>query len=606
MPAGPNVTWAFAEQFDDSVLLKIDGNTVLNDGSWNNPTSASVNLSAGAHSFEVRFGQGGGGVGPNSGWNIGFGVNFSGVVSTNPADYIALVDPGDGSLLQFSDDGGIDYAIANAAVLNVTTEIFVKQFGADMQGNISGAGGLTKTGNGRLTISGTNSYLGATNITAGILEVGNGGATGSLGAGSVTNSGILKFNRSGTLNVPNAISGSGSLQQNGTGTTVLSGVNPYTGSTTINAGTLGGTSDAAFGAIANPIAINGNSTLQGAATFTTNRTLNVTGNGKIDATTGSVFTLGATSVINGVGQTITKTGNGTLNISGTQNYLNLVTSAGTTNVNTPLGTTPTALTAVTTVTANAATNFTVSQNLKSLTIGPGALVTLTPHISPIKHIDISPNTLTIDPTGKLNITDNVLVVRGANAPANAANLAAITAEIATGSNGGAWNGAGINSSTAAGDINFLTAVGVIDNSVIGLTTFGGVTGLTGFEILVKYTYYGDANLDGQVTGADYSLIDNGFANSLTGWFNGDFNYDGVVTGADYSLIDNGFANQGAQLRPDGGAFGSELLALTDPIVVNSAGQAPAGQAVVPEPGSIALLAAGALGLLGRRRRNEKK
>ena len=54
---------------------------------------------------------------------------------------------------------------------------------------------------------------------------------------------------------------------------------------------------------------------------------------------------------------------------------------------------------------------------------------------------------------------------------------------------------------------------------------------------MKYTYYGDANLDGAVDGADYQQIDNGFGGGLTGWSNGDFNYDGVdlVLPADNTL-----------------------------------------------------------------------
>ena len=61
---------------------------------------------------------------------------------------------------------------------------------------------------------------------------------------------------------------------------------------------------------------------------------------------------------------------------------------------------------------------------------------------------------------------------------------------------------------------------------------------------MKYTYYGDANLDGKVDASDYSLIDNGYLNHLTGWYNGDFNYDGVINGSDYTLIDNAFNMQG--------------------------------------------------------------
>jgi hypothetical protein len=67
------------------------------------------------------------------------------------------------------------------------------------------------------------------------------------------------------------------------------------------------------------------------------------------------------------------------------------------------------------------------------------------------------------------------------------------------------------------------------------------------DVLVKYTYWGDANLDGQVDGSDYTRIDNGFLNHLSGWFNGDFNGDHVVDGSDYTLIDNDFNTQSARL-----------------------------------------------------------
>jgi hypothetical protein len=46
-----------------------------------------------------------------------------------------------------------------------------------------------------------------------------------------------------------------------------------------------------------------------------------------------------------------------------------------------------------------------------------------------------------------------------------------------------------------------------------------------------------------VDGSDYSRIDGGYVNHLSGWFNGDFNYDGIIDGSDYTLIDNAFNNQ---------------------------------------------------------------
>jgi len=59
---------AFGMRFDDSIQLKIDGNEVMNDRNWNNATSSGeLILKAGWHDIEMRFGEGGGGVGPNSG-----------------------------------------------------------------------------------------------------------------------------------------------------------------------------------------------------------------------------------------------------------------------------------------------------------------------------------------------------------------------------------------------------------------------------------------------------------------------------------------------------------------------------------------------------------
>ena len=103
---------------------------------------------------------------------------------------------------------------------------------------LSGADGLAKSGAGRLTLSAANDYTGDTTINAGTLQIGNGGASGTLGSGIVTNNASLVFNRSDSLTVGNVINGTGSLTQNGAGTLTLSGGNGYAGGTTVNSGVL--------------------------------------------------------------------------------------------------------------------------------------------------------------------------------------------------------------------------------------------------------------------------------------------------------------------------------------------------------------------------------
>jgi autotransporter-associated beta strand repeat len=119
-----------------------------------------------------------------------------------------------------------------------------------LSGAITGVGALTKTGSGTLILTGTNTYGGGTTLSAGTLQLGNGGTTGSI-TGNIIDNGALVFNRSNTLTFGGVITGTGSVQQNGTGTTVLTGNNTYAGGTTINAGTLqlgnGGTSGSIVG-----------------------------------------------------------------------------------------------------------------------------------------------------------------------------------------------------------------------------------------------------------------------------------------------------------------------------------------------------------------------
>ncbi len=109
-------------------------------------------------------------------------------------------------------------------------------------GSISGPTKLTKNGTGGTTILVTdNSYTGATDIHEGIVQVGNGGFTGSLGTGAVTLDfgATLKFSRDGTAVVGNVISGSGTILNSGPGITAFTASSPaFAGDVNITGGTL--------------------------------------------------------------------------------------------------------------------------------------------------------------------------------------------------------------------------------------------------------------------------------------------------------------------------------------------------------------------------------
>lgn len=101
----------------------------------------------------------------------------------------------------------------------------------------NGAGGIIKTGAGLLTLSANNTYTGTTTVSGGRLQIGIGGATGSISS-RLVNNGEVAFNRSDAVIYSGTISGSGSLTQAGTGRLTLTGSNSYSGGTTVSSGTL--------------------------------------------------------------------------------------------------------------------------------------------------------------------------------------------------------------------------------------------------------------------------------------------------------------------------------------------------------------------------------
>ena len=143
--------------------------------------------------------------------------------------------------------------------------------------------------------------------------------------------------------------------------------------------------------------------------------------------------------------------------------------------------------------------------------------------------------LSIAPLATLDLADNTLIVQ-TSPETQSADLARLSAYIKSGRANGAWTGPGLISTMAKS------------------RPFAGLALLAAAEsIRVKYTWNGDANLDGVVNADDYFQTDSGFITQKGGWYNGDFNYDSVVNADDYFLIDSAFIGQSGPLaasRPD--------------------------------------------------------
>ena len=178
-----------------------------------------------------------------------------------------------------------------------------------------------------MTLTGSNTYSGATTVNAGTLQIGNGGTTGSV-AGAIADNATVVFNRSDSPSCGGVISGSGNLVQAGAGTLTLTGSNTYTGGTAINAGAPQiGDGQSNPGTLPGNVVIS--STTPGALVFDLPAGASLTANGNISGSTtnsGGLTVSGGAVTLNGNlsfagGVTVTA---GTLTLSGSNTYGNVV------------------------------------------------------------------------------------------------------------------------------------------------------------------------------------------------------------------------------------------------------------------------------------------
>lgn len=187
----------------------------------------------------------------------------------------------------------------------------------------------------------------------------------------------------------------------------------------------------------------------------------------------------------------------------------------------------------------------------------------------------------------LDLINRDMIVHGSN---NDATINLLRRSVGNWFNGGQKNGTtGLAASEAApygsGTASSFLTLAIFPNSFNGeayYTSYDGVA-VDATDVIVRYTYLGDLNIDGVVDGQDYKIAAEGAALGLQGWQNGDVNYDGVVNDADVIIV---AAAQAANL----------------PALPSGGGTGLGGQASIPEPGMGILVSAGAMALGLRRRR----
>jgi autotransporter-associated beta strand protein len=163
-------------------------------------------------------------------------------------------------------NGSTAYTIQNGTLTLGTSFTNSSSANQTVSAILGGAGDVTQFGTGTLTLSGVNTYAGATTVTQGILQLGNASALGSVGGNVRVNGGTLDLGgfsvaksqlilesggvlQNGTIafsgpmqvadgSVSAVLGGAGELLKLTGGTVVLLGANTYTGATTVNAGIL--------------------------------------------------------------------------------------------------------------------------------------------------------------------------------------------------------------------------------------------------------------------------------------------------------------------------------------------------------------------------------
>ncbi len=185
-------------------------------------------------------------------------------------------------------------------------------------------------------------------------------------------------------------------------------------------------------------------------------------------------------------------------------------------------------------------------------------------------------------TGRLDLSDNSIIISPSTSAAKTTLLALSSNQILSGFHNGDWLGNGITSSTAALDPTH-SGVGLFDNALLNLTTLNSIN-LTSVSFFLSYALLGDANFDGHVDATDLAIISANWHTAENTWSAGDLNYDGFVDNLDVAIVVNHWGSSSPY---------TPLISYTPGFSFTFA--------MTPEPTSLVLLALGTAPLLLKRR-----
>lgn len=279
-------------------------------------------------------------------------------------------------------------------VVNNGTLAFSRSDTLVFAGMVSGTGKLSQIGDGTTVLTGANSYSGGTVISQGVLQIGNGGTSGSI-LGDVTNNATLAFGRSDTIWFDGAISGTGGVSQI-SGTTILTAVNSYGGATSIASGAT--LSLGAGGSIASSSGVTANGMFDVSAANAP-RVASLAGSGTVALGSQSLILTAASGNFAGV---ITGSGDisvngGTQTLSGVNSYTGAtIVNGGTLTVNGSIATSRS-------VTVNSGGSLAGSGTVSGVTLNGGS--TLSPGTAGAGTLHVN-GTVTFNNASNLVITTN--------------------------------------------------------------------------------------------------------------------------------------------------------------------------------------------------------